>query len=88
MFRARSRLIRARNQRHRGIVEVSIIAVIALLTNCIFDPTFESAQVAMMAWTIFGLGLVLARRSDAPKNPVEGSEAEVPPHGSEVATSA
>ena len=56
---ARERLSRAGLHRRRGIVEVCIIAAVAILTNAFFDPSLEGAQVGALLWTIFGIGLVL-----------------------------
>jgi len=43
-----------------GLVEVSLIAAIAILINSYFDPTLESPQVAIWLWTFVGIGLGLA----------------------------
>ena len=63
MFRARSRLKRSGSRYSRGVIELCLVSVVAILTNCIFDPTLEGAQVAALTWTVFGIGLVVARRA-------------------------
>jgi hypothetical protein len=54
----------------KGLVEVSIVAAIAIMVNAYFDPTLESPQVALWLWTIVGIGLglvAIARRATAPR---------------------
>ena len=48
--------------RRRRAVEVCIAATVALLVNAFFDPALEGAQVAVLLWTLFGLGAVLSNR--------------------------
>ena len=60
MLRARS-VFRALGRRlEMGLVEVSIVAAVAILINSYFDPTLESPQVAIWLWTFVGIGLGLA----------------------------
>jgi len=46
----------------RSVIEVCICTAVAILVNCFFDPTLESAQVAAVFYTAFGLGVVCASR--------------------------
>ncbi|MDQ1511752.1 MAG: hypothetical protein QOG50_3596 [Actinomycetota bacterium] len=66
MLRARS-MFRALGRRlEMGLVEVSIVAAVAILINSYFDPTLESPQVAIWLWTFVGIGLglvAIARRA-------------------------
>ncbi len=63
MVRARRRYREAGRPAERALTELMVVAVVAVMVNAFFDPTFESAQVAAVAWTVFGLGVVHARRS-------------------------
>jgi len=49
----------------RGVVAACAIGCVAIFINCFFDPTLEGAQVAVVLFTLFGLGLVCARRPSA-----------------------
>jgi len=63
--RARRRLQGLR----RGLIEVCMVGVVAMLVGAYFDPTLESPQAALWLWTLFGLGLGLVgheRRSHDP----------------------
>lgn len=62
MARARRRLRRAGHRADQGVVELLMATVVAVLVNAFFDPTFESAQVAAVAFTAFAVGVVCARR--------------------------
>lgn len=62
-----SRLIRGRRRLRyegadveRGVLEVCLLSVIAILVACTFDPTLESAQMAANLWTMTGIGLLLS----------------------------
>ena len=57
--RARARFLRGGQSRRRGMVDLCIVAAVAILTNAFFDPSLEGAQVGALLWTVFGLGLVL-----------------------------
>jgi hypothetical protein len=50
----------------RGVIGVCLCGSLAILINCIFDPTLEGAQVAAVLFTLFGIGIVSARRSIVP----------------------
>jgi hypothetical protein len=56
---------RARDAEIRGVIGVCIAGVTAILLNSFFDPTLEGAQVAAVLFTLFGLGIVAARASQA-----------------------
>ena len=47
----------------RGLIGVCLCGSLAILVNCFFDPTLEGAQVAGVLYTLFGLGIIAARRS-------------------------
>lgn len=54
------RRLRYRNRpRESAIVSWIMLAPIPILVNCVFDPTLEGAQVAMVLWAFFGLGAAL-----------------------------
>jgi len=57
--RARYRFLRTGRGRRRGMVDLCIVAAVAMLANAFFDPSLEGAQVGVLLWTVFGLGLVL-----------------------------
>jgi hypothetical protein len=62
MFRSRHRM-QAKSERFaRGMMSFTIVGVVAILVNAYFDPTLESAQVALWLWSLFGLGLGLVAR--------------------------
>jgi hypothetical protein len=44
----------------RGVVEVCLLTVLAILIACTFDPTLEGAQIAALLWTTTGVGLLLS----------------------------
>jgi hypothetical protein len=50
----------------RGVIGVCLCGSLAILINCIFDPTLEGAQVAAVLFTLFGIGIMSARRSVVP----------------------
>lgn len=61
-----SSLVRARRQfrelgeDHRASLSLWLmLAMTGLLLNAIFDPTLEGPQVAVLLWSLFGLGAVL-----------------------------
>ena len=64
------RRLRYRNRpRESAVVSWIMLAPIPILVNCIFDPTLEGAQVAMMLWSFFGAGaalIVLAQQNRFP----------------------
>jgi hypothetical protein len=60
LLRARSRLTSLRAEDSRRILEVCFLAAIAILVNAFFDPSLEGAQVAVLLWTIFGVGAALS----------------------------
>lgn len=62
LLRARRRYAWAQNQADRAVVELLVVAVLAILVDAVFDPTFESAQVGAVAFTLFGLGVVWSAR--------------------------
>ncbi len=45
--------------RESSVVGWIMLTPIPILVNCIFDPTLEGAQVAMILWTFFGVGAAL-----------------------------
>jgi O-antigen ligase len=47
----------------RGVIGMCICAVTAIFINCFFDPTLEGAQVAAVAYTLAGIGVICARTS-------------------------
>ena len=54
------RRLRYRNRPHEsGVVGWIMLAPIAILVNCFFDPTLEGAQVAMVLWAFYGAGAAL-----------------------------
>jgi len=59
LFAARGRVTRAGLHRRRGIIELCIVAAIAILINAFFDPSLEGGQVGALLWTVFGVGAVL-----------------------------
>jgi hypothetical protein len=70
LLRARSKFRSLGRRLEMGLVEVSIVAAVAILVNAYFDPTLESPQVALWLWTIVGIGLglvAIARRATAPR---------------------
>jgi hypothetical protein len=62
LSRSRAWLSAADFHRRRRAVEVCIAATLAILVNAVFDPALEGAQVAVLLWTLFGLGAVLSNR--------------------------
>ena len=70
LLRARSKFRSLGRRLEMALVEVSIVAAVAILVNAYFDPTLESPQVALWLWTIVGIGLglvAIARRATAPR---------------------
>lgn len=59
MVLGRFRLRRAGLDSRRRMVDLCLLAVIAILVNAFFDPSLESAQAAVLLWTFFGIGAVL-----------------------------
>jgi hypothetical protein len=55
----RRRLARRSLAFRKGLVELCIVAAVAILVNAFFDPSLEGAQVAALLWTVFGIGAVL-----------------------------
>ena len=54
------RRLRYRNRpRESAVVSWIMLAPIPILVNCIFDPTLEGAQVAMVLWAFYGVGAAL-----------------------------
>lgn len=54
------RRLRYRNRpRESGVVSWVMLVPIPILVNCIFDPTLEGAQVAMILWAFYGVGAAL-----------------------------
>jgi hypothetical protein len=54
------RRLRYRNRpRESAIVSWVMLVPIPILVNCIFDPTLEGAQVAMILWAFYGVGAAL-----------------------------
>lgn len=65
LLKARSKFRTLGRRLEMGLVEVSLVAAVAILVNSYFDPTLESPQVAVWLWTFVGLGLglvAIARR--------------------------
>ena len=62
VLRSRHRMQAKRDRFSRGLMSFAIVGVVAILVNGYFDPTLESAQVALWLWSLFGLGLGLAAR--------------------------
>ena len=60
MIRGRRRLRAEGADVERGVLEVCLLSVIAILIACTFDPTLESAQMAANLWTMTGVGLLLS----------------------------
>jgi hypothetical protein len=64
------RRLRYRNRpRESAVVSWIMLVPIPILVNCIFDPTLEGAQVAMVLWGFFGAGaglVVLAQQNRFP----------------------
>lgn len=55
------RRVRLRGEHVRsGLIAVVLTGVTALHVNAYFDPTFESPQVALWLWVLYGLGVALA----------------------------
>lgn len=57
---SRRRLVRARLDHRRGMVDLCLLAAIAILINAFFDPSLEGAQAAVLLWTVFGIGAALS----------------------------
>jgi O-antigen ligase len=65
-LRTRLRLRAAGRAVEKGLVEVCVVGVTAIMVNAYFDPTLESPQVALWLWTLVGITLglaVIGRRS-------------------------
>jgi hypothetical protein len=43
----------------RRVTVLCLMVVTATLVACLFDPTIEGAQAAVLMWTAFGIGLVM-----------------------------
>lgn len=54
----RSALLRG-DTRRAGLAGWLLAAEVMILANAIFDPTLEGPQVAIWAWTLFGVGAIL-----------------------------
>ncbi|MGH3265510.1 MAG: O-antigen ligase family protein, partial [Trebonia sp.] len=63
MMSARRRWRLSGDRLTAGLVELCVVGEIAVLVNAFFDPSLEGAQAAVLAWVLFGLGLVCSRRS-------------------------
>jgi len=46
----------------RGMIAVCMCGTLAILINSFFDPTLEGAQVAVVMYTLVGIGVALVRR--------------------------
>ena len=68
MMKTRSKFRALGRAFEKGVAEVCLVGVIAILINSYFDPTLESPQVALWLWTLVGIGLglvAIARRASA-----------------------
>ena len=57
---ARKRLMEAGLDSPCRILEICFLTAIAILLNAFFDPSLEGGQVAVLLWTIFGVGAALS----------------------------
>lgn len=62
MWRAHRRYALFRNDADRGLIDFCMVSIVAIMVNSVFDPTLESAQVAAVAFCIFGFGIIVDRR--------------------------
>ena len=62
MWSAHRRYRLAGNEADRGLIDFCMIGTVAIIVNSIFDPTLEGAQVAAILFSLFGMGIVCARR--------------------------
>jgi O-antigen ligase len=53
-----------------NLAAVLVAAIVTILVNAFFDPALEGPQVAVWAWTLFGIGATL--RPHAPGRPATG----------------
>jgi hypothetical protein len=74
-LRGRSRLRAIGRHLERGLVELSIVGVTAILVNAYFDPTLESPQVAIWLWTLVGLTIGVIRAASYQKAPKDTAPA-------------
>lgn len=63
VVRASTRLQQRGFERSARMSKTCVAAVVGILVNSFFDPTLEGPQVALLLWTLFGLGLVLTSES-------------------------
>jgi O-antigen ligase len=61
MWRGHRRYRMAGNRDDRGLLDFCMVGVLAIILNCIFDPTLEGAQVAAVFFCLFGLGIIAER---------------------------
>jgi len=61
MLQTRRRFRERGDALNKALCEVLMAGLAALLVNAFFDPTFEGAQVAAVAWSAYGLGILLSR---------------------------
>jgi hypothetical protein len=52
-----------------GVIGVCMCGSLAILINCVFDPTLEGAQVAALFFTLFAIGIICERRPIVPVAP-------------------
>lgn len=60
MLVTHGRLARAGQHHSRRFVDFCVVTVVAILINAFFDPSLEGPQVAVLLWTIFGIGAALS----------------------------
>lgn len=77
------RRLRYRNRPQESALVTWVMMVpIPILVNCIFDPTLEGAQVAMVLWAFFGVGsalVILAQQNRFPSLASLGKDAGTRP---------
>jgi O-antigen ligase len=82
MWRAHRRYRVDGNEADRGLIDFCMLGTIAIIINSIFDPTLEGAQVAAILFSLFGIGIICARRPVlGPDQETDNEAAEPEPAG-------